>query len=58
LDPFHALEHAAAAAKGLYGEGAAVDDLVGYFAKHAERLALSAAGCKRASPSTAGRSKG
>jgi hypothetical protein len=23
LDPFHALEHAAAAAKGLYGEGAA-----------------------------------
>jgi hypothetical protein len=25
----------------------AVDDLVGYFAKHVERLALSAAGCKR-----------
>jgi hypothetical protein len=23
LDPFHALEHVAAAAKGLYGEGAA-----------------------------------
>ena len=78
LDPFHALEHVAAAAKGLYGEGAAeatdwvarvrwsllgdgwpglcdqvgatlaagvspagqaaVDNLVGYFAKHTERL--------------------
>jgi hypothetical protein len=78
LDPFHALEHVAGAAKVLYGEGAAeaaawaarvrrsllgdgwpglcdvvgatlaagvsaagqtaVDDLVGYFAKHTERL--------------------
>jgi hypothetical protein len=42
--------------RGRRGEGA-VDDLVGNFAKHAERLAFSAAGCK-GGPSAAGRSKG